>query len=223
MTVYIGMISQKGGVGKSTLSRLVAREYANAGWSVKIADLDISQGTCFDWQGRRMEHCMHPEIPVERFRSASAALKISHIYDLMIFDGKPYASSQTLDIAKACDLLILPTGLSLDDLRPSVLLANELCENGISKQKFSFAFCRTGDSEPELEEARRYVADAGYSAFDRAMPEKTAYRRASDTGRAPTETKFASLNKKADELAQSIINKVTQLQEEKTREAQEVA
>ena len=33
MTVHIGMISQKGGVGKSTLSRLVAREYANAGWS----------------------------------------------------------------------------------------------------------------------------------------------------------------------------------------------
>src|SRR5450631_1941531 len=49
MAVIVGMVSQKGGVGKSTLSRLVAREYANAGWSVKIADLDVSQGTSFSW------------------------------------------------------------------------------------------------------------------------------------------------------------------------------
>ena len=38
MTVMIGVVSQKGGVGKSTISRLVAREYAAAGWTVKIAD-----------------------------------------------------------------------------------------------------------------------------------------------------------------------------------------
>src|SRR5713226_8622033 len=38
MAIFLGMVSQKGGVGKSTLARLVAREYA-AGWNVKIADL----------------------------------------------------------------------------------------------------------------------------------------------------------------------------------------
>jgi cellulose biosynthesis protein BcsQ len=32
-------------VGKSTLARLIAREYAAAGWDVEIADLDISQAT----------------------------------------------------------------------------------------------------------------------------------------------------------------------------------
>jgi chromosome partitioning protein len=40
MSHIIGFISQKGGVGKSTLARLVAREYASGGWNVKIADLD---------------------------------------------------------------------------------------------------------------------------------------------------------------------------------------
>src|SRR5450755_3707911 len=49
MTIFISLCSQKGGVSKSTLARLVAREYANAGWSVKIADLDVSQGTSFSW------------------------------------------------------------------------------------------------------------------------------------------------------------------------------
>jgi chromosome partitioning protein len=47
--VLIAFTGQKGGIGKSTLGRLVAREYANAGWRVKIADLDVSQGTSFNW------------------------------------------------------------------------------------------------------------------------------------------------------------------------------
>jgi len=39
--MIIAIASQKGGVGKSTLARLIAREYAQAKWNVKIADLDI--------------------------------------------------------------------------------------------------------------------------------------------------------------------------------------
>jgi cellulose biosynthesis protein BcsQ len=45
MAIIIGVVSQKGGVGKSTITRLVARELAAQDWQVKIADLDISQAT----------------------------------------------------------------------------------------------------------------------------------------------------------------------------------
>ena len=75
MAVIVGMVSQKGGVGKSTLSRLVAREYALAGWTVKIADLDVSQGTSFNWQSRRLQAGIEPVIPVERFGTVEQALK----------------------------------------------------------------------------------------------------------------------------------------------------
>ena len=37
MALKIGVVSQKGGVGKSTLCRLIACEYARNGWNVKIA------------------------------------------------------------------------------------------------------------------------------------------------------------------------------------------
>src|SRR5688572_12587596 len=211
MTIHIGIVSQKGGVGKSTLCRLIACEYAKAGWSVKIADLDVAQGTCYDWQSRRMSNKVTPDVPVERFSSISQALKFSHVYDLLVFDGKPYATSQTLEIANTANSLILPTGLALDDLRPSVLLAGELENKGVDTQKLAFAFCRIGESEGELQDARQYITDAGYSILAGTMPEKTGYRRASDQGRSPTETRFPSLNKKADLLAQSIIDKVTTL------------
>ena len=54
--MVVGMISQKGGAGKRTLARLIAREYAITGWNVKIADLDVSEGTSFNWQARRLQN-----------------------------------------------------------------------------------------------------------------------------------------------------------------------
>ena len=101
MAVIVGMVSQKGGVGKGTLSRLVAREYALAGWTVKIADLDVSQGTSFNWQSRRLQSDIEPAIPVERFGSVEQALKISDHYDLLILDGPPHSTAGTLKIAAA--------------------------------------------------------------------------------------------------------------------------
>ena len=211
MTIFIAIPSQKGGVGKSTLARLVAREYANAGWSVKIADLDVSQGTSFNWQGRRLEAGIGPVIPVERFGTVEQAVSSAGQLDLMILDAPPNSTAATLRIARAADIVILPTGLSLDDLQPSVLLAHELVKKGVARAKIAFALCRVGDSHLEVNEAHAYLADAGYRVLAGSIPEKIAYRRASDEGRALTETRFPSLNQRADRVAQSIINLVSKL------------
>jgi chromosome partitioning protein len=212
MAVIVGMVSQKGGVGKSTLSRLVAREYALAGWTVKIADLDVSQGTSFNWQSRRLQAGIEPVIPVERFGTVEQALKTGSHYDLLILDGPPHSTVGTLKIAAASLLTILPTGLSLDDLEPSVLLAHELRKREIKAAKIAFALSRVGESESEIAEARDYITQAGYRVLAGSLPEKTAYRRASDEGRSLTETRFPSLNRRSDELAQGIVDLITQMQ-----------
>ena len=212
MAILIGMVSQKGGVGKSTLARLLAREYAQAGWNVKIADLDVSQGTSFNWQARRLQHALEPVIPVERFGSVEHALKTVAQYDLVILDGPPHSSAGTLKIAAASEMVVLPTGLSLDDLEPSVLLAHELVKKGIDQHKIAFALCRVGESETEITEARSYIEQARYTLLKGEIPEKTAYRRASDEGRTLTETRFPSLNQRSDLLVQSIVNRLEKIQ-----------
>src|SRR5829696_7085799 len=163
MTVVIGMVSQKGGVGKSTLARLAAREFATSGWNVKIADLDVSQGTSFNWQARRLQNPIEPAVAVERFGTVEQALRVVTHYDLLILDGPPHSTVGTLRIAEGSDLVILPTGLSLDDLEPSVLLAHEMIKKGIPRSRIVFALCRVGDSESEIAEARDYIAQAGYT------------------------------------------------------------
>lgn len=210
MTVMIGLVSQKGGVGKSTISRLVAREYAAAGWTVKIVDLDISQGTNTDWKQRREQNALQPEVAVEPFRTVAQAMKVASLYDLMVFDGPPHSMAGTLEIARASDVVVLPTGLSLDDLKPTILLAHELVDAGISADKLAVGLCRVGDRENEIEEARGYARKAGYRTLNGALPEKTAYRRASDEGRAASEVTFPTLRVKAEELAQSIIDLVSE-------------
>ncbi len=210
MALMLGVISQKGGVGKSTVTRLVAREYAAAGWNVKIADLDTSQATSYHWQARRLHHRVEPVIAVEQFPNVEHALRIAQNYDLIVFDGAPHATAATLKIAQHSDLVILPTGLALDDLEPTVRLAHEL-KRHIDKSKIALALCRIGDSDSEIKEATDYITAAGYFLLRGAIPEKIAYRRASDLGRAATETAYKSLNQKADELAQAIVDRVQQM------------
>jgi chromosome partitioning protein len=206
--VLIGLVSQKGGVGKSTCARLIAREYANAGWMVKIADLDVSQGTSTDWKRRREQTAILPEIAVEPFRTVEQALRMASSYDLVIFDAPPHSMSGTKEIARVSDLVLLPTGLSLDDLRPTVLLAHELVEAGIDPGKLAVILCRVGDRENEIREARSYIEKAGYQVLTGQLPERTAYRRASDEGRALSEASHPSLRERAEEVAQSVIDRL---------------
>lgn len=206
MAKKVGVISQKGGPGKSTVSRVVAREYAAANWQVKIGDFDIKQGTCAKWKMRRERNALEPEIAVETFRTLTQALKVESLYDIFIFDGQPHSMSSTLEIARVSDALILPTGLSADDLEPNVLLAHELVDEKIPAEKLAFVLCRVGDSETEIVEARKYIEKAGYKVLENELPEKTGYRRAMDAGRAITEALHPSLRLKAEKFAQSIVD-----------------
>jgi chromosome partitioning protein len=209
MALLVGSISQKGGVGKSSCARLVAREYANSGWNVKIADLDVAQASTIDWKKRRDQNAIQPEIAVEPFRILQLALKVAPNYDLIVFDAPPHASDATREVARKSDLCIIPTGLSLDDLRPAVLLGHELVDAGIPKNKLEYVLWRVGDRENELAEARAYLEQAGYTVLKGSIPERTAYRRASDAGRALSEVSHPSLRARAEEVAQAIVDRIT--------------
>ena len=90
------------------------------------------------------------------------------------------------------------------------MLAHELAET-VPADRLVFALCHTGTSSVEIADAREYLTKAGYTVLKGRLPEKVGYRRASDEGRAVTETRHRSLNDHADELAQSVINAVAEL------------
>ena len=217
MALIVAMVSQKGGVGKSTLARILACEFAVQGWNVKIGDLDISQATSFQWRTRRLQNKIEPDVPVEQFGTVEKALALAEQYDMLILDGAPHSTSATRAIAQASQLTVIPTGLSLDDLPPAVVLAHDLVKHGVAREKIVFALCRAGDSPLEIEEARAYLRDAGYEILPGAIPEKTGYRRATDEGRALTQTRYETLNHRAEEVAQGIVDRISQLSADTTK------
>jgi chromosome partitioning protein len=201
----IAFVSQKGGVGKSTLSRALGREAAKSGLSVKIADLDPGQGTTTEWGRIRTAAGIEPVIPVQLYRATADAMVEADRHDLLIIDGPAKTSTATLDIAKAANLVVQPTGASRDDLVPAVREYHALVRKGIPKQRLRLALVRIG-TDAEEADARAFLAEAGYDVLPGSLPERPAYRMAQNEGRAVTEVKFATLQKHAEALVQAIID-----------------
>jgi chromosome partitioning protein len=197
--LVVGCVSQKGGVAKSSLARLLAREFAASGRRVLLADLDVLQATSFDWARRRSEAGLRPEVPVERCDGTKQAFRRARRAgaECLILDARGIADRDTLEVARAADAVLIPSGLAVDDLLPAVRLAHELTRAGIPSAQLAVALCRAGDAPGELEEAARYIAEAGYRCLDAAWPERAGYRRAHDEGRVATEARHKSLRTKA--------------------------
>jgi chromosome partitioning protein len=208
MATVIAFVSQKGGVGKSTLARALAREAAKDGLRVKVADLDTQQTTIADWHRTRLSARLEPIIQVQAYATAAQALAEADQFDLLIIDGPARTSQATTDIAKRADLVVQPSGASVDDLRPAVREFHALVKAGISKDRLVFALNRIG-TDTEEDEARAYIVEAGYTVLTGYLPERPAYRKAQNAGYAVTETPFSSLKKRADALIQALVDKVT--------------
>jgi chromosome partitioning protein len=209
MAAVVAFVSQKGGVGKSTLARALAREAAAGGLRVKVADLDTQQGTSVDWHRQRLTAGIEPVVSVEAFATAGQALAVANGYDILILDGPARTSQATLEIARAANLVVQPTGASLDDLRPAVREFHALVKAGLPAARLAFALNRIGTPAEEAD-ARGYLTDAGYSVLAGALMERPAYRQAQNVGHAITETRFAALKERADALMQSLIDRVTE-------------
>jgi chromosome partitioning protein len=211
--MIISLVSQKGGVGKSALARLLAVEFVRAGWSVKIADLDTMQGTSTKWKARRDRAQLLPEIPVEKFGTVERAVKEAGRFDLVILDGPAHAEKGGLSMAKASDLIVMPTCYGLDDLEAQVEAAYELEENGIKRERIWFVFSRTSGSPAEDQAAREYLQRAKINVFEPILPELPSIRQGHNGGKAASEISFPVIRERAVALALAVASQIQGLKE----------
>lgn len=147
-----------------------------------------------------------PPISVEGFDTATEAIESAEEDELLIIDAPAHGNRGTLEIARAATLVVQPSGASIDDLRPAVLLFHELVQTGIPKGRLVMALCRIL-SQGEEDQARAYLAAAGYDALPGCIPERIAYREAHNRGQAVTEAKKA-LNERVDMLMEGLYARV---------------
>ncbi len=204
MTKILGLISQKGGVGKSTLARAIACEAQKAELGVKIADFDLQQGTFTKWHQRRLQADLNEVGSVEMFKSVRAALEAADGFDLLIMDGEGRASEKTLEITKVADLVIIPCGVSNDDTEPTCDLAKALVDKGIPRKKIVVTLSRVG-SDASANRAREDIEARGFMVVDGYIPEKTSYSDAQYVGKSILETRHQSVNDKSQSFIDTLI------------------
>ena len=171
MPAVIAFVSQKGGVGKSTLARALAAVCAQAGLEVVLADLDPRQQTLVHWQQARTAQRISPRLSVEAFDDAAEAVERAEACDLLILDTPGGVNDDTLAVASTAHLIVQPTGPTLDDLHPTVLLFHELAAAGIQNRTWSplsAAFSMTRRKLPQGLTSRKQATRFWLAPFRKA-------------------------------------------------------
>lgn len=203
----IGCLSQKGGVGKSTLATLIATIYAGARWRSVLVDLNTKQKSSSDWAAIRAERHLDPPVPAFATTDVAKTMRELDGVDLIVFDGKPDSDRTSLEIARISDLVIVPAGVSLFDLKPQVLFAQELLASGIEKRRVLFVLIKSVDSDLVLADARGFIEASGFEIAKTDIPLRAGYQLAQNQGQAISETTFPTLNDRALALAGEIVEK----------------
>ena len=203
MTLILSVVSQKGGVGKSTISRAIAEFSTNEGLKTLLADLDYSQQTSYNWSIRRKRHTDKKQIKAQPFQDYQDALKVAQDYDMVILDTKGYTDQQTAEICKQSDLIILPCGFSLDEREPTFITLNTLVKLGVAKEALNIVLL--GDhTAPREKEAREYFGKGKYHVVEGFLRKKIIYEKALDDGLSITEASKQQYRNEALTLVEAI-------------------
>lgn len=208
MAYIFGFVSQKGGVGKSTLARATAVALAKSDYRVKLCDLDVQQGSTVDWYRRRLQNGSPPLASVQSYRSVEDALAggldMPPAFDAVVIDAAGRSSEATLRLAHHAHILVQPTSGTLDDLDPAIRLFHDLRNKGIPPKKLVLVLSRT-TTEAEQDMAREYVSQTGYRMLRTAIPDRSGYKLAQNVGNTILETSFPSLNERAEALVEELL------------------
>ena len=210
--MIVSFLSQKGGVGKSTLARGVAVEFVKNGWDVHTADMDTTQQSTVNWAERRDAIGVEPSIDAAMYRNPHSALRALARCDLLVIDGTPYATQDTKELAAGSDLVVIPTGITHDDLEPSLSLAQELTiKAGVAKAKILMVVMKVPEGgDKEAMSTKASIQDWGFEVAPSWMPFRTAYGKAMDAGYSMSETRFKTLNERAGAILGAIAERITE-------------
>lgn len=216
MAIVVSFVSNKGGVGKSTLARALAVEAARDGTDVLLADIDEGQHTSAKWYLRRQEAGGEPDIEVrayDRTRSESAAeqaFRDAAKFKLLVIDAGPRARAETRDIAERSDLIVLPTGVSADDREPTLELIEDMRAVGISCDRMLVVMCRC-ESTAQAALTVAAVKKAGAGIISTPIMSVAGYAQAMNKGAAITETDWESYNAPARQVLKQLVKRLAEV------------
>ncbi len=196
-------VSQKGGVGKSALARLLAIGAIHRGRKTLLADFDLDQLTCVEWGALRLRASIEPEVDARAFKSLKKLRKQNGGIDFIVADTRGLGDDLSTEISEDSDVVFLPTGVSQDDLRPTLSLARKLARRG-AEGRLVVVLSKVGRSETQFERAVETIEDAGFELLGEHWPQRDGFQSDLDAGRAGREARNPFLREIAERMEQAL-------------------
>lgn len=180
----LALISQKGGVGKTTLVTALAVEAIRQGKRVAIFDLDPQASASFWGDTRGGDDSLAiTAVPVVRLGHVLAAAKEAGC-DLALVDTPPFSRDIAYEAAKLADFVLVPT-------RPAILDFEAMTRTlGIMKEferPYGIVLTFCPPQGREVEDTVEAIGQLKASLCPVRIGNRIAFSRAQQTGKTATE------------------------------------
>jgi chromosome partitioning protein len=105
--MIIGVLNQKGGVGKTTIAVNLAAVFATAGNRVLLVDAD-PQGSSLAWSSAREGDPLFPVVGMAKPTLHKDMPEVARDYDVVVIDGAPRVNELGRAAIMASDLVVIP-------------------------------------------------------------------------------------------------------------------
>lgn len=192
----LAILSQKGGVGKTTLATALAVAAEREGRSAAVFDLDPQASAAFWKDTREAEGPAVVAVPSARLPHVLRAAEEGGC-DLAIIDTPPFAKDIAFEAAQQADLVLIPTRPAVLDVM-AMTKTLELVRHYAKAAAVVLTFCPIqGREVTDTEEAVRQL---GASLVPHRVHSRVAFSRAQQTGLTAQE--FEPDGKAAEEIKQ---------------------
>jgi chromosome partitioning protein len=191
----IAIAMQKGGVGKSTLTRSLAVAATEAGLNVLALDMDTQQSTS-QWKSRReatlplVRFTTEIDLPAELERARQAGC------DLVVIDTPPARSTEAPAAVEFSDFVLVPCTADIEAFEQLPRTARLARTTG--KPAAAILTMATPNSRSEVEIARKVFETVGLDIVPTALHRLKVHKDASRLGQTAQE--LEPEGKAADEI-----------------------
>ena len=137
--MIVGVINQKGGVGKTTLATHIAGEWGRLGRRVVVVDAD-PQESAFDWSRMRLQTGLPKLFDVISLARETLSPEYTTANDHVIIDGPSRNTALARSTILASDLVLIPVQPSSYDVWGSSPIVTMVAEARAYKPHLQAAF-----------------------------------------------------------------------------------